>query len=258
MDIHLEPSCLKLLSAPEFLGLAREITLGLSCGLAPGLYLLISEDPLPVHTLELFVKASSHQLATRLVQKCSQYIRKLHLSITDTAPSLPFLPHLDEFSLTKVNQIGNVPDLMPLFPFLDQHPTITRIILGSEFTLTVQPPPNLLPNLQFLGAYPAIIERLIPGRPVNDIHAEYFFHVNSRFPVDIMLRALRQPFIPVTTLTIKTDSYLRTELLTSMVQALPKLCQITLQWPCFEVRQLFEGRSDSKLNGNRFLSHFKA
>ena len=237
MDVHLEPRCLKMLSAPEFLGLARGITLSLSCGLAPDSYLFISDDPLPVHTLELFVKASSHQLATRLVQKSSQSIRTLHLSITDTTPSLPFLPHLYEFSLTKVNQIGNVPDFMSLFPFLDQHPTITRIILGSEFTLAVRPPPNLLPNLQFLGAYPAIIEQLAPGRPVDDIHAEHFSHDGFRFPVDIMLRALRQPFIPVTTLTIKTDSYLRNELLTNIVQALPKLCQITLEWPCFEVRQ---------------------
>ena len=239
MDIHLEPSCLKMLSAPEFLGLAKGITLSLSCGLA--LDLLISDDPLPVHTLELFVKASNHQLATRFVQKCSQSLRKLHLSVTDTTPSLPFLPHLHEFSLTKVNHTGNDPDLMSLFPFLDQHPTITRMILGSEFTLAVQPPPNLLPNLQFLSASPAIIERLIPERPVNDIHAEYFSHVKYRFPVDIMLRPLRQPFVPVTTLTIKTASYLPNELLTNIVQSLPKLCQITLEWPCFKVRQWCEG-----------------
>ena len=247
IDMDLESNdCLTMLSAPEFLGLASQITLRLDCGLAPDL--LIPDEPLPVHTLRLLVRASSHQLATRIIQKCSQYIRKLHLFITDTTPSLPFLPHLYEFSLTKVNQIGNDLDLTSLFPFLDQHPTITRIILGSEFALTVQPPPNLLPNLQSLRATPAVIERLIPGRLVNDIHAEYSSHFNNHFPVDIMLRALRQPFVPVTSLTINTDSYLRIELLINIVQALPKLREATLQWPCFVVRQCSKAKGYSKID----------
>ena len=248
MDIYLELNdCLRMLSAPECLGLAREITLSLSCNLAPDL--LISDDPLPVHALELWVDASNHQLTTRLVQKCSQSLRKLQLSIAkNTIPPLPFLPHLDELSLfTKLHDRGSDPDLLSLFPFLDQHPTITRISLGSEFTLAVQPPPNLLPNLQFLSATPAIIERLLPGRPVNDIYAKYISRSTRRFPDDIMLQSLRQPFVPVTTLAIRTDSHFYNQDPANIVQALPNLREFTLEWPCFEVRQWSEGRTESKL-----------
>ena len=247
MDIHVQSDdCLTMLSTPESLGLVRKLTLSLSSGLAPDL--LISDDPLPVHDLELWVKASNTELATRFIQKCSQSLRKLHLSITDTIPSLPLLPHLYDFSLRSVNHRGNDPDLVPLFPFLHQHPTITRIILGSEFTLTVQPPPTLLPNLRFLSATPAIIEQLVPGRPVNEIHTEYSSHVGDYFPVDIMLQALRQPFVPVTALTITTDSYWRCEGLTDIVQALPKLREVTLRWPYFVVRRLFKGRGGSNID----------
>ena len=119
------------------------------------------------------------------------------------------------------------------------------VTLAPELTLAVQSPPNLLPNLQFLRPCPAIIEQLIPGRPVNDIHVEYFPRINLRFPIDIMLRALRQPFTPVTTLSIRTDTFLCNEIIPNIVQALPKLRQVTLEWPGFEVRQLFEDKSDS-------------
>ncbi len=240
MDMQFGPGeCLKMLSTPEFMGLARKMTLSLTCSPAPDLP--TSDDPLPVHTLGLFVQASNHQLETRFVRKCSQSLRKLHLYITDTTPSLPFLPHLYELSLTTMTPRRNDQELVSWLPFLDQHPTITRMILGYEFILAVQPPPNLLPNLQFLRASPAIIERLIPGRAVNDIHVEYFSRGRDGFPVDIMLRSLRQPFVPVTTITIKTASDLPNELLTNIVQSLPKLCQITLEWPCFKVRQWCEG-----------------
>ena len=242
--------CLGVLSAPENLGLAREITISLKCNLAPDL--LISDGPLPVHALDLWVDASNHQLITRLVQKCSQSLRRLYLSIDhNTTPPLPFIPHLDEFSLfTRLQDQGNDPDLMSLFPFFDQHPTITRILLGSEFTLAVQPPPNLLPNLQFLSATPAIIERLIPGRPVDGIHAEYNSYRTRHFPDDIILRPLRQPFVPVTNLAIKTDSHFYNGDPANIVQALPKLREFTLESPCVEVRQRFEGRRESELTGS--------
>src|SRR5258706_1492448 len=84
---------------------------------------------------------------------------------------------------------------MSRFLFLDQHPTITRIVLGSGFTLAVQPPPNLLPNLRFIKATPTIIGRLILGRPVSYIHTIYSDYRNQ-IPLDIMLQPLRQPFVP--------------------------------------------------------------
>ena len=237
MDIFVQLNdCLRVLSALESLCSEREITLSLSCHLAPDL--LFSDDPLPVHTLNLFVEASTHEVATRLIQKCSQSLRKLTLLLEGniTAPA-PFLPHLDElsFSTTRHYQDYHDLDLMSLFPFLAQHPTITRISLGPEFTLAVQPPPDLLPNLQFLSATPAVIGRLIPGRSVNDIHAQYFSDDWHLFPDDIILRPLLQPFVPVTTFTIKTDSQFRDGVLINIVRALPKLRKFTLNWPCFEV-----------------------
>ncbi len=256
--ISLEPGdCSRALSALESLGSGREIALGFMRNLAPDL--LISDNPIPIHILELRVGASNHQVATRLVQKCSQSLRQLRLFLQDnTTPPLPFLPHLYEFFVhTHPREIGNGLDLMSFFPFLDQNPTITRLLLGCEFTLAVQPPPNLLPNLQFLEATPPIIERLISGRPVNDIDAICPPQA-SRFPVDIMLQPLRQSFVPVTTLAIDADIPLPYDSLINIVRALPKLRKFTLGWPWYEVRQLFEGRMYSELTGTRPLSPWKA
>ena len=252
MYLYLEPSaCSRVLSILESLGSAREIALYFRYGLAPDLS--ISDNPLPTRTLELYVNASNHQVVTRLLQKCSQSLRKLTLYLRDnTIPSLPFLPHLYEFSVhSHRHDIGNEPDLMSLFPFLDQHPTITRLSLGYQFTLAVQPPPNLLPDLQFLDADPVIIERLIPGRGVYDIHAGYY---SPRFPVDILLQPLRHPFVPVTTFAIDANVHLPNNYLISIVQALPKLRKFTLTWTCYEVRQSLEGRKHPELTGNRPLS----
>ena len=251
MEIYLDPDdCSRALSALESLGSEKEIALILGRDLAPDL--LISDNPLPVYSLELYVDASNHHIATRLVQKCSQSLHKLFLILNDnTTPPLPFLPHLCEFS---VHSVGADIDLMSWFPFLYRHPTITRISLGSSFTLVVQPSPNLLPNLQFLEAAPQIIERLSPGRPVNCIRAEYYSKTADRFPDDVMLRPLRQSFVSVTTLAIFTNIHFPTDDLINIVQALPKLRQFTLRWPCYEVRQLSQGRRYSELTGNRFLT----
>ena len=235
LDVYLDDNdCLRVLSAPESLGLAREITLKLNCWLTPDL--IISDDPLPVRALFLSVNASNHQIAARIIQKCSQSLRKLELDIPKTIDlPLPFLPHLDDFWIYTSYHRGHDPDLTWLFPFLDYHPTITRLSVESKFTLAVQPPPNLLPNLQFLSATPVIIERLIPGRAVNDIHARYFSRSACCFPDDTMLQSLRQPFVPVTTLKITTKSHLYNQDPADIVQALPKLRKFTLEGPCLQV-----------------------
>ena len=254
MTILLEPSdCSRVLSALESLSSAREIALIFDCRPHPDM--LISDNPLPVHSLDLYVCASSHQVVQRLIQKCSQSLRKLVLrhQYSVIAPST-FLPHLYNLSVYTVK--GS--ELMSWLPFLDQHPTITRLLLDYEFTLTVQPSPNLLPNLQFLSATPAIIERLIPGRPVDDVCGVHYPPLYP-FPVDAMLRPLRQPFVPVTTVTIDTEwSLLPNDFLVNIVQTLPKLRKFALKWTCDEVRWLLEGRRYSELTGNRFLSHYKA
>ena len=244
MYLDLEPSdCSKALSALESLGSARGIALIFYRKLAPNM--LISDNPLPVHSLVLWVGTSNHQVVTRLIQKCSQSLRKLTLLLEDniTPPSI-FLPHLYEFSVkTYLRHTGNEPDLMSWFPFLDQHPTIARLSLCYKFTLTGQLSPDLLPNLQFLSATPVIIERLIPGRVVDDIDAVYRFPPGHRFPVDIILQPLRQPPVPVTSIAIDAkNTALPNDYLVNLVQTLPKLRIFTLKWTCYEVRQSLEGR----------------
>ena len=243
MDICLEPGdCSTALSALEGLGSAKEIALAVRHGLAPDMF--ISDNPLPVHILVLSVYSSSYPVATRLVQKCSQSLRQLRLRLVDNStPPLPFLPRLDEFSL-EMHMLynGNELDLMTWFPFLNRHPTITRLSLDYQFTLTVRPSPNLLPNLQFLSATPTIIERLIPGRPVTDISTITYSQPGCRFPLDTMLQPLRQPFVPVTTFEINASDPLSNDLLVNIVQALPKLRNCRLTWICHEVRQLSEER----------------
>ena len=229
--------CSRTLSALESLGSEKEITLSFECVLHPNLD--IPDNPLPVHSLDLYVDAPNHQVATELVQKCSQSLHKLFLNLKDgTTLPFPFLPHLCELS---IHSTGNDIDLMSWLPFLYQHPTITRISL-SGFTLAVQPSPNLLPNLQFLEAAPQIIGQLIPGRPVNHIRATYNHQPTDCFLDDIMLRPLRQPFVSVTTLAILTYVYFPDDVLINIHQALPKLRKIIFRWACYEVRQLSQGR----------------
>ena len=248
----------RVLSALESLVSRREITLSLGVNLAPDLR--ISNNPLPIHTLELWVDTSNHQVATRLIQKCSQSLRHLRLFLRDNnPPPLPFLPHLSEFfAYANLHKVCNDLDLMSLFPFLDQHPTITRLILSYQFTLSGQPPPNLLPNLQYLQATPPIVERLIPGRPVNDIYAINPSRIAYCFPADIMLRPFRQSFVPVTSLEISASTHFPNDSVINMVRFLPKLRKFTLRWTCnYEVRRLFEGSRYSELIGTRNLSPWK-
>ena len=259
MDICLDPEdCSRALSALESLGSAREIALDFKHDLAPDV--LISDDPLPVYNLVLSAYSSSHPIATSLIQKCSQSLRQLRLCLVDNSfPPLPFLPRLDEFSL-EVHMFynRNEMDLMTWFPFLHRHPTITRISLCYKFTLTVQPPSGLLPNLQFLKATPPIIERLIPGRPVADIFTMTYSQRGCYFPLDTVLQPLRQPFVPVTTFEISAGDTLPDDLLVDIVQALPKLRNCRLTWTCHEVCQLSERRWYSELTGNRFLRPCRA
>ena len=243
MHILLQPDeCSIALSALESLGSTREIALNVRHSLGPDM--LISDHPLPVHLLDVYVDTPTHHVVTRLAQKCSQSLRTLVIFLLDNiTPPLPFLPHLHELTIgTTMSLIRDDPDLVSWFPFFSQHPTITRIVLGDRFTLAGQPPPDLLPNLQFIYATPAIIERLAPGRPVNHIHAEYYPGTAQQFPDDIMLRPLRQPFVSVTTLEIMTNRHLPNDGLINIVQALPKLCDFSVDWFGDEVRRLFEGR----------------
>ena len=232
MEIHLYlGDCSRALSALEGLGSEKKITLSLGRALDPNL--LISNNPLPVHSLKSYLDAPNHQVATRLIQKCSQSLSKLTLILKDNAtPPLPFLPHLCELF---VRSYCNDLDLMSWFPFLYQHPTITRISLGG-FTSAVQPSPNLLPNLQFLEAAPQIIGWLIPGRPVNHIRATYNYQTTDRFLNDIMFRPLRQSFVSVTVLAILTNVPFPNDVLINIDQALPKLRKFILRWTCYEVR----------------------
>ena len=243
VELFLDSSdCSRALSALEGCGSAREVALKLARALTPDM--VISDNALPVHTLDVIVFTQSHQIATQVIQKCSQSLRRLSLSLENNlTTTFPFLPRLSEFSVhTDVFFTANDCDLVSWFPFLDQHPTITRLLLGTKFTLAVQPSPDLLPNLEFLKATPAVIEWLLPGRPVNDIHVIYPPEIayGPHFPVDSMLPSLLRPSVPITTLEINTDSRFPDGGLTNIVQALPKLRKFTLGLPPYEVRRLFK------------------
>ena len=264
VEITLGPrECLRALSALKRCGSVRQIALRPRRTFTPDE--LISDTPLLVHTLDLMMDASGHQLAARVVQKCSQTLRRLDLFLKNgITPTLPFLPHLSELSfnmevITGVYGATSDHDFMSWFPFLDRHPTITRLLLSTRFTLTVQPSPNLLPDLQFLKATPAIIERLVPGRPVNYIRVNYPSRLAYGLPfhANTMLRPLRQSLVPMTVLEIMTDTFIPSDGLVDMIQALPKLRKFVLEDPGYEVRQLFEGRRNPELIEHRFLSPFK-
>ena len=264
VEIILEPrERLRALSALKRCGSAREIALKLGGTFTPDM--LISDTPLPlplpVHTLDLMVDAPGHQQAAQVIQKCSQSLRRLNLFLVNgISPTLPFLPRLSELSLyMEVCGAASDHNFTSWFPFLDRHPTITRLLLSTRFTLTVQPSPNLLPNLQFLKATPAIIERLVPGRPVNYIRVIYPSRLAYGLPfhANTMLRPLRRSIVPMTSLEINTDTFIPSDSLIDMVQALPKLRKFILEDPRYEVRQLFEGRRNSELIEHRFPSPFK-
>ena len=260
VEMFLQPSeCWRALSALESCGPTREIVLRAEGTFTPNV--LISDTPLPVHTLNLMMGASGHQLAARVVQKSSQFLHRLDLHIKNgITPTLPFLPHLSELSLyMEMDIMAGGHDFISWFPFLNQHPTITRLLLCSRFTLTVQPSPHLLPNLQFLGATPAVIERLVPGRPVSCISVVFPAILTHGLPyyVDTMLRPLRQPVVPMTSLRIIAGSFLPSDCLIAIVQALPNLRKFILETPRYEVRQLFDSRRNSEMIGHRFLSPFK-
>ena len=223
------------LSALEGLGSVREIELNLRNRMHPGL--IISDKPLPVHSLTIPVYASGSQLTRQLFQKCSQSLRKLHLDLyTNRVPPIPPLPYLCELSLRAMLVMleSQGYELTPWFPFLDQHPTITRLSIDTIYTLSVPPPPNVLPNLQSLKANTVISEPLIPGRPIHGVHVEYY---SDQFPVDIMFRALRSSNVPLTILEITTYAIFPREGLVNLLQNLPKLLEFTLEKPRYEVCQ---------------------
>ena len=196
--------------------------------------LIISDKPLPVHSLSIPVGAADDELTRQFFQKCSQSLRKLHLYLyINKVPSIPPLPHLCELSLYARAQ-SHGQDLTPWFPFLDQHPTITRLSIDTIYTLSVPPPSNVLPNLQSLKATTVVSEQLIPGRPIHGVHVEYYY---DQFPIDIVFQALRLSNVPLTILKIITWAIFPGEGLINLLQNLPKLFEFTLEKPRYEVCQ---------------------
>ena len=241
------------LSSLEGLGLAREIELNLRNWLPLGL--IISDKPLPVHSLTIPVYAAGNQLTRQLFQKCSQSLRKLHLDLfMNSIPHIPPLPYLCELSLhAKLKSPGH--ELTPWFPFLDQHPAITRLSIDPVYTLSVPPPPNVLPNLQSLKANTVVSERLIPGRRIHGVHVEYY---SDQFPVDIMFQVLRSSNVPLTILEITTSAIFPGEGLINLLQNLPKLLDFMLEKPRYEVCQTIQGDGCSNLTINSPLSSLAA
>jgi len=230
LELDLGPSNEAIgLSTLEGLGLTKEIELNLRLPLTPDL--VISNKPLPVRSLSISVDTAGDQSTRRLLQKCSQSLRELRLFIQmDGVPSIPPLPHLFELVL-HMSLAGDDPDLALWFPFLEQHPTITRLSVDTGYTLAVPTPPNVLPNLRSIGASRMVTERLIPGRPVHDVRVEWYCFTSPQIFVDIMSRVLRLSDVPLTILQITTYHTVRSEELVKIVQTLPKLRKFTLDQP---------------------------
>ena len=236
LELDLRPSNYAIgLSTLEGLGSTREIDLNLMLPLTPDL--VMSDKPLPVRSLAISVTAVDDQVTRRLIQKCSQSLRKLRLFLQmNGVPSIPPLPHLCELSLHAIFP-GNDTDFASWFPFLEQHPTITRISMDTGYVLAVPTPRCVLPNLQSIKANTTVCEWLIPGRPVQDVHAEYYSYTSPQFPLDVMFRVLRLSNVPLTTLEITTYNMLHGEELINMVQTLPKLRKFMLDKPRYAVCQ---------------------
>jgi len=226
------------LSTLEGLGLTREIELNLMHPLTPDL--VFSDKPLPVRSLSIPVNIASDQVTRRLLQKCSQSLRKLHLSPQmNRVPSLPPLPQLCELSLCGKFG-GSDLELAIWFPFLDQHPTITRLSMDAQYTLAVPTPPNILPNLQSLESTTMVSQHLIPGRPVHDLRAKYYFDTSPQYPVEDMFQVLRLSNVPLTILEISTYHTLQCEGLIKILKTVPKLRKFTLNKPHYNVCQLLK------------------
>ena len=233
VELSLEPSAYAIaLSTLEGLGSVREIELNLRVGLPHDL--VISDKPLPVHSLSIPVGAADDELTRQFFQKCSQSLRKLHLYLyINRVPSFPPLPNLCELSLYARSQ-SHGQDLTRWFPFLAQHPTITRLSIDTIYNLSVPPPSNVLPNLQSLKATTVVSEQLIPGRPIHVVNVEYY---SEQFPVGTMFQVLRSSNVPLTILEITTWAIYPGEALINLLQSLPKLCEFSLEKPRYEVCQ---------------------
>ena len=234
VELDLEPSTYAIgLSALEALGSAREIELNLRTTVP--IDLIISDKPLPVHSLTMPVDTAGDQLTTQLLRKCSQTLRVLRLFLQmNRVPSLAPLPYLCELSLHMCIE-GSDPDLVSWFSFLDQHPTITCLSIDSRFILLVPPLPNMLPNLHSLKATTLVIERLIPGRPIHSVHAIYYSYPSPPFPVNTMCQIFQLSNVPLTVLEITTYSIFPGEGLIKVLKSLPKLREFTLDKPRYEV-----------------------
>jgi hypothetical protein len=195
-----------LLSILEGLDLAREMSLALKRPLHPDIPL--SDNPLPIRSLSIRVDTKSSQLTKQLLHKCSQSLRELHLYPQDTAdPPMPFLPHLCRFSLYSGNEFKGE-DLTPWLPFLDQHPTITHVLLDPSYSIVVAPiPPNLLPHLRSLGAHTAIIPWLIPGRPVHNVSARNLLSNLDSSHLGLMFQSLQLSRIPLASAHLRSWRY---------------------------------------------------
>lgn len=182
--------------------------------------MVASDGIVPVRSLDLPVAESGHRLVSQLLHRCSQSLVELRVTLRNTStPNFPFLPHLRVFALYWTPP-GLVDDLTPWVPFLNQHPSLTCVILDSCITSVPTTHLALLPNLQSLTAYPSIIEWLVPGRPVHDITIKYFERATS---LDSISHSLPLSRVPVTTLFIRTRVFSAANLLVDMVHSLPML-----------------------------------
>jgi hypothetical protein len=214
------------LRALEGLGSAKEIHLDINDRLYADTSM--SKSSLPARSLSFRSYDLSESTETLLLQKCSQSLRVLKLSISNpfTTSPIPFLPHLREFSLNSSFPHNNR-DLTPWFSFFIKHPSLTHLFLDLNCTHSAPVPPNLLPNLCCLRAHPGIVERLTPGRPLHDISTE-------QPPYGAMLsfhptcQSLVLSHTPITTLEIITRSHLSADMLINMINSLPKLQKFRL------------------------------
>ena len=119
----------------------------------------ISDNPLPIHSLPIAVNTKGEQAARRLLQKYSQSLRKLHLSLyrTDFRPTPP-PPHLCEFSLA--------PKMAPKWCHGGFYSSaITCLSLDILYKFAAPVPLHLLPDFQHRKPIRRVSNGLFLGDP---------------------------------------------------------------------------------------------
>jgi hypothetical protein len=208
------------------LHLAREIHLEVDGWIHQDIQM--SQTLLPTRCLSFIPDVVAERVGTTLLQKCSQVLRVLKLTLPHTyIPYIPFLPHLREFSLTTgLSQTDH--DLTPWFPFFNQHPFLTRISLDLNCTSSALIPTTMLPNLCSLLADPRIVEYLAPGRPIHDISIVDTIDTWLFVPYGPVFQSVSLSLRPITVLEVFTRSSLSSSTLVKLTDSLPKLRKFKL------------------------------